>query len=358
MSQTKITGLGAEIYWALENAFKNKGDPMPVTGTAVHQPFNPMEGDISLPYPSYEEEVVFTSDSLDPNINLSHTVKLNPGNTGFPNDKGMIYHDPQFMLAMVFTHKAVSGTWSGGAATYGKITGDFTAYDHIDTCMIQYKLIDDELTTKFSETLNGILATEFKIGFDKGGVLRTKYNLISAQMQPNTQAYSADGNFDDGHWGDWAKSTYYPASGCRVYWDDSFAAEFVDIDVYSCWFTIGIPKEMLTEGGSLVPLLYKAGNRKFTAEVIGNIRGDTELDELYALLSAKTKKNLRLQWDITANEGKFMDIDDAFIKKIDARKIPGAANNYEGTLTLEGFTCDFEGNYENLPDPSARITIA
>ena len=57
MSQRKITGLGAELYWALENGFKNGGVAMPVTGTATHQPFNPMEGDISLPYPSYEEEM-------------------------------------------------------------------------------------------------------------------------------------------------------------------------------------------------------------------------------------------------------------------------------------------------------------
>lgn len=355
MSQTKITGLGCELFWAIENNFKNGGSGMPVTGTATHQPFNPIEGDITLPYPTYEEEMVYTTNSLDPDANLSHTVKMTPGSAAF-NDKGQIYHDPMELVAFVYTHKAVSGTWSGGAATYGKITGDFTDYDDVDTIMIQYKLIDDNLNTQFSETLNGVICTEFKIGFDKNDVLRTKTTLMTAYVQANTRAYSADGNFDDGQWADWAKSTYYPASGCRVYWDDSFAAEFTDIDVYSAWFIIGVPKEMKNEGSSLVPFLVQHKNREFTAEVTGNVKGDTELDELYALMSAKTKKNLRLQWDITANEEKFIDIDDAFIKAISERKIPSAANNYEATLTLKGFSCDFEGNYENLTDPSGRIT--
>ena len=357
MSQTKITGLGAELYWALENKFKNGGTPMSVTATATHQPFNPMEGGISLPYPSYEEEMVYTSDKLDPNINLSHSIKLNPGKTEFPNDKGMIYHDPMLMLGLVYTHKTVAGTWAGGAATYGKITGDFVTYDNIDTIMMQYKLIDDNLNTQFTESINGIIAGEFKIGFDKGDLLRTKYSLIAAQVHLNHErAYTADGNFDDGHWADWAKSTYYPATACRVYWDDSFATEFENIDLYSAWFIIGVPKEMLVEASDLVPFLYKATNRKYTAEVSGNVKGDAELDELYALLSAKTKKNLRLQWDATTNEEKFIDIDDAYIKAIDARKIPGAAELYEATLTLEGITSDYEANFENLPDPSGRIT--
>ena len=61
-------------------------------------------------------------------------------------------------------------------------------------------------------------------------------------------------------------------------------------------------------------------------------------------------------WDSTANELKFIDISNAFVEKIDSRKIPSASSKYEATLTLRGTTADYEGNFENLADPDTRIT--
>lgn len=350
-----ITGKNHEIYWATENTFKYGEAGMPVTGTRVHQPFNPIEGKIKLPFEIPTQELIYTTDSLDPNANLSYSNERPPGEALFPNDKGMIYHDPFLMLALVFTNKTVSGSWSGGAGTYGQIKGDFVNDDDKDTVMIQYKKVDDDAVAQFEKTLHGVLSQEFRIGFEKGGVLRTKYNLKSAKVVDNSQAYSASGNFDDGRWADWAKSTFYLAANCKVYWDDSYAAELTDIDVYSCWFIITTPIIMQVESASLTPFAYHRGNRSYSIEITGNVKGDTELDELEEILSNKTKKNMRLQWDTTASEEKFIDIDDAFLDSIDGREIPAASENYEKTLTFKGFSCDFEGNYNNLPDPSARI---
>ena len=110
------------------------------------------------------------------------------------------------------------------------------------------------------------------------------------------------------------------------------------------------------EGASLVPFEVHHEHREFTAEITGSVKGDTELDELDSILSSKIKKDLRLQWDLTANETKFIDISNAFVDNINARKIPSAAEKYEATLTLRGTTADFEGNYNNLTDPDTRIT--
>ena len=355
----KITGQGQVLYWGIEtqsgvNTLLNGG--VPFRNSDLNQPFNPIEGEIPLPYPEYEQEMVYTSDSLEANINLSYTKELKPGEASWPNAKGMIYHDPMFMMANVFTKKVISGTWAGGAGTYGKITGSFLSNSHVDTIMFQYKKIDDSAVTQFEKTLHGIVADEFRIGFDKGNVLRTKYALKTCKQANNTRGYSAEANFDDGRWADWAKSTFYPATGCKVYWDNSHAAEFVDINVYNAWLIFKIPKKYNVESSSLVPYEVHHENRVFTAEITGSVKGDTELDELDSLLSAKTKKDLRLQWDLTTNENKFIDITNAFVNKIDSRKIPSASAKYEATITLKGITADYEGNFNNLADPDTKIT--
>ena len=355
----KITGQGQVIYWGIENSnliplFLNGGNPF--QNSDLNQSFNPIEGAISLPYPLFEQEMVYTSESLEPNIDLSYSKVLKPGEAAFPNDKGLIYHDPMLMCGLVFTKKVVSGTWGGGAGTYGKITGSFLSNSHVDTAMFQYKKVDAAAATQFEKTLNGVVADEFRIGFDKGGVLRTKYAIKVAKQTNNSRAYSAVAAFDDGRWADWAKSTFYPATAIKVFWDNSHAAEFTDIDVYNAWLIFKIPKKYNVESASLVPFEVHSENREFTAEITGNVKGDTELDELDSILGSKTKKDLRMQWDSTASELKFIDISNAFVDNIDARKIPSAAEKYEVTLTLRGTTADYEGNFNNLTDPDTRIT--
>lgn len=358
MSATKITGQNAVFYWALENGFLNGGSPMPASNGIKHQPWNPPEGRINLIYPSYLVELVYTSGDLKPNANLSYTSELRPGDGLLPNERGYIYHDPMAMLALVFPHKEISGSWAGGAGTYGQIIGNFSDYDDIDTIMSQYALYDDQGAVVEEKTFNGIIANEFRIGFDKGKHLREKYSILSAFEQNNTRAYSADANFDDGKWADWARSTYYHATECKVFWDNAHAAQFADINVFNCWFIIRIPKEYNVESASLTPFTFNQDNMRFTAEIYGNIKGDTELDELFQLLSAKTKKDLRLQWDETASEEKHLTIDNAYISSISEKFIPAGKEKYEATLTLEGFDLAYEGNFENLPDPSTRITTS
>lgn len=353
---TNVTGLGSVIFWAVEASFKNAGAGMPVTGTAVHQPFNPIEGGIDLPLPFYQQEVVYTQESLNMDVNLTYDKSYEPAAGLFPNDKGCIVHDPMPMLAFMFPNKVLSGTWGGGAGTYGKIIADFTVLTYEDTVMIQYKTIDSASNVVEEKTLLGVKSTEYRLGFKKGDVLREKFQLIVAQELDNTRAFSASASFDNGKWADWAKSTVYPASDCKLFWDDSFAAELVDFNVEEAEFIIRTPQEYLTDKSSLIPFARINGKREYLAQVKGYIMGDTELDEYRAAYSAKTKKNLRLQWDSTTNETKFMDIDDAHIVGIGATRVPAADEVWRTTLQFRGISCDFEGNYNNLADPDARIT--
>lgn len=344
-------------YWAREASFKNAGVGMPITGTATHQPFNPIEGDISIPIPMYKQQLHYTTDDLDPDPNLTHDTEYERGEGSWPNGDGEIWRDPMLMLALVFPNKTISGTWAGGASTYGKITANFTALTYEDTVMIQYTLKDLGGTVVEERTLLGVKCNKFRIGFKKGDVLRAWYDLIVAQELNNSRAYSASSSYDDGVWADWAKSTYYLASDCKIYWDDSFAAELADLQIEEAYFDISTPQNYEVEASSLVPFLRYNGNREYTAEISGIVTGDTELDELRAAYSSKTKKNLRMQWDTTASEGKFIDIDDAYIEGMSETLIPGAGNVYKVTLTFRGYTCDFEGNYENLADPTTGTRV-
>jgi hypothetical protein len=350
------TGLDSVLYWAIESAFLNAGVGMPITATAVHQPFNPIEGKVSLPMGKYTTQETHTQESLDPNENLSFASAFEDGKGAFPNDKGSIYHDPMWMLALVFTKKVVSGTWAGGAGTYGKITGDFTARTHKDSVMIQYKTVDEDGTVVEEKTILGVKAAEYSLSFKKGDVLREKANLITANELDNSRAYSAVAAFDDGRWADWAKSTVYPAEDCVIYWDDSFAAQLVDIKIEEAEFIIKMEPEYLKTSDSLKSQYEHLTNREYTATIKGYVFGDTELDEFRLAYSSKTKKNLRLQWDTTASETKFLDFQNAYISNIEEIAIPAANEAYNVTLTFKAFGCDYEGNFNNLTDPDPRVT--
>lgn len=357
MAVSVVTGVGSEYYWARESAFGNGGSGMPATATATHQTFNPAEGDINIPIPYYEQEQHYTTESNDPNANYTHDSKYTPGEGTHPNGEGEIWHDPMFMLATVFPNKTVSGTWAGGAATYGKIVANFSALTYEDTVMIQYLTKDLAGNTIESKSVLGVKATHFRIGFKKGGLLRAWYDLISAQSLDNTRAFTTNASYDDGRWADWALSTYYLATACKIYWDDSFAAELSDIKIEEAYFDIDIPQDYLTESSTLVPFARNNKQRMFTAEITGIVIGNTEIAEYRAAYTSKTKKNLRLQWDTTASEEKFIDIDDAFIEKMTETPLKNAGEAWRVTLTFKGHSCDFEGNYENLPDPTTGTRV-
>ena len=353
-----VTGEGAVFYWAIEASFGNAGVGMPITATATHQPFNPIEGKVSLPVPYYEQEIIYLQPDLDPDADFIYDSEYIDAKGQFPNSNGLIYHDPFLMLGLVFTRKTATGTWGGGAGTYGKLTGDFVTNAHEDTIMFQYKTVDKDAVTIEDKTLLGIKSEEFRIGFKNKGLLRTWYNLITMNETDNSRDYSKVAAFDDDKWADWAKSTFYRASDCKIYWDDSFTAELTDIKIEDCYFIIKTPQAYLKTSDSLKAQYRHNKNRAYQAEIRGLVLGDTELDEFRAAYSSKTKKNLRLSWDQTANETKFLDIDDAFIRGMKESEIPGAAEVYRVTLAFEGISADFEGNYNNLTDPTGRVTVA
>jgi len=346
-----------QIYWALENGFLNEGNP--IDAADIHQGFNPCHGNVSIPKPFYETEVQHTTDSLDPNGDLSFDKTFNPGKATFPNGDGMSYRDP-YIMASVFEHKTITGTWDGGADTYGKITGDFSAIDHKDTLMVQYGKTDG--TTPINRCLNGVLAENYTLGFKKQGILREFVELKAVDVVANTQAFIPAADYDDGQWSLWAlkgKATpplAYPAHACKVYWDDSHVAEFAGLKIEEFNMSLRVPKETQDTSDSLKHQYEWSKNRNFEAIVKGIIIGNTELLEVEKAYENKTKKDLRLSWDQTANELKWLQFGDAWIEKFSSYELASIQERHKVSLTLFGLTANFEGNYNNRKTPAGRIT--
>ena len=162
-----------QLFWALEVGYLNlsTGVPDPMDGSDVHQAFNVCHGNIEIPKPVNIDKIEYTSDSLEPNKTVSYTEKTEGGKGIFPNGDGMDYRDP-FLGLCIFPHKEESGDWAGGAATYGQIIGNFTAFDYKSSIMIQYGRSDG--ATPINRCINGGLLTEYILGYKAGSILKEK----------------------------------------------------------------------------------------------------------------------------------------------------------------------------------------
>lgn len=341
-----------QLFWALENGFLNAGAL--IDGEDVHQGFNPCHGNIAIPKPFYETQVQHTTDSLDPDPELSFAKAFNPGNASFPNGEGMTYRDP-YLMCSVFEHKTITGDWSGGAGTYGKITGDFSDIDDKDSIMIQYGKTDG--TTPIDRCLNGVIIENHSLGFKKGGILRELVELKACDVHPNTQAFVPAATYDDGRWADWARTAPIPATACKVYWDDSHAAEFAGLKIEEFKMNMKVPKETQDVSDDLKHQYEWSKNRNFEATVKGIVIGNAEYLEVEKAYKDKAKKDLRLSWDQTANELKWSQLDNAWIEKFSSYELVSIQERHKVDLTLYGTTGKFEGNYNNLPTPAGRITV-
>lgn len=349
------------IYWALENGFLNlsSGVPDPIDGSDIHQGFNVCHGDIEVPKPRKETQVETSSDSLDPDPDLSYTKDWIPGQGAFPGGEGMTYRDP-FLKCCAFTHVEESGTWGGGAGTYGKIIGNFSAADDRSSIMIQAGITDG--VTPVNRCYNGVILTSYQLGFKKGGVLREIVELGVAYYESNTQAFITNANFDDGRWSLWALKSatkkLYHATDCKLYWDESHAAELAGLAIEDCQLKINIPHDLEADSSKLYHQHEWDKKRTYSATISGIMTGNTEYLEAENLFSAKAKKDLRLQWDLTTNETKWLQIDDAWVESYGAEKIPHKENARRLELNFMGISANWEGNYNNLPDPSTRIDLS
>ncbi|HEC64746.1 hypothetical protein LCGC14_0371410 [marine sediment metagenome] len=349
------------IYWALENGYLNlaTGVPDPMDGSDVHQGFNVCHGDIEVPKPAKETQVETSSDSLNPDPALSYTKDEAPGSGSFPGGDGMTYRDI-FLMAAAFPHKETSGTWGGGVGTYGKILGNFSAEDDRSSIMIQAGITDG--STPINRCYNGILPTGYQLGFKKGGVLKESVELSIATYIANTQAFVTNANFDDGRWSLWALKgatpKLYHATDCKLYWDESHAAELAGLAIEDCQLKVGLPHDVEADSSQLYHEHEWSKKRTFGATVTGIMTGDTEFLEAEKLFAAKTKKDLRLSWDQTVNELKWLQVDDAWVESYGAEKIPHKENARRLELKFIGVAANFEGNYNNLPDPTSRLDLS
>lgn len=347
----------SQLFYALETGFLNLsgGVPDAIDASDVHQTFNPTHGNISIPKPKKKTKVQYHSQSLNPDPALSYTEDWIPGSGAFPGEP-MSYRDP-FFLCCAFPKKTVTGTWAGGAATYGKITADFTAQTNRSSIMIQAGISDG--TSPIARCYNGIVLTRYDLGFKKGGVLIENSELSVAYYEPNTQAFIPNGSFDDGLYSLWALAgatqKLYHASGISLFWDESHAAELAGLKIEECMFSIIVPQELEADSSAIYHQHEWAKNRDFQAKIVGILTGDTEYLEVEKLFKNKVKKDLRMEWDSTADEKKWLQLDDCWIEEKGSELLPAKTNKRRLELLFKGPTMQFEGNYENIADPTTRI---
>lgn len=347
-----------QLYWALEDGLLNLsgGVPQPINGADVHQGFNPCHGDIEIPQPVWKDKIEYTSDKVLPNFDVSYTEEITPGSGVFPNGVGMDYRDP-FLELCVFPHKETSGTWGGGASTYGTITADFSAFDDMSSIMMQYGKTDG--VTPIEECLNGVRIIEYKLGYISGGILKEFPTIQALYVQDNTQAFTPSANFDDGQWADWARTKPVKATDIMVYWDDAHAAEFSGLEIKEFWMIIKTPYPTEKIAKNLYHSEDWMSYVSLEAQVKGILTGKTEYNELKKEFGSKAQKDLRMIWDETANEYKYLQFPNAIINKLDAKIIPGRGNvRRDVNITLIANNAQYSGSFENLPDPTSRINLS
>lgn len=346
-----------QLYWALETGYLNlsAGVPDPIDGSDVHQAFNPCHKDVEIPKPMNKDKIEYTSESVLPNFAVSYTEETTPGSGMFPNGDGMDYRDP-FLGLCVFPHKETSGTWAGGAATYGTIIADFTDFDDVSSIMMQYGLTDG--TTPINRCLNGIRLVEYALGFVSGGVLKEKPTLQVADSSPNTQAFVPAAGFDDGQWANWAQPNIYPANAVSVYWDDAHAAEFAGLEIQECWMLLKTPYLLEKVAKNLYYSEDWMNNVIFEAQIKGIMTGNAEYLEIEKAFNSKLQKDLRMIWDETASEEKYLQFPNAVINKLDSEIVPSRSNIRKINLTILGDNAQYSGSFENLADPTTRIDLS
>lgn len=352
-------GEDSTIYWGIEGT-PLAGDP----SADQHQAFNPME-EVPEYRAKYNNEVIRTFDSLEPKIVYSN--ELVPQEVTFET----VFRDP-FMLLTFFTHKTVSGTWSGGAATYGVLTGDFTLVDDVDTIFVQGYLKDQESTNHLERLGKGGLPMRYEQFVEPGKLLKERATYNFLDIATNSQAMSLNNNFHDqawgsgvGGWANWDNSGLLKAgtptgnrsvANCVLHWND---VVIDGLDIVSYTLTMDLAYETLQIASSLKHTKYWRGIRDFTLVIDGKFNNLGELEEAEKTYANKTTNTLKFYYDNTANENKYLQFTNFYVDLHDGPIIPASGAAADASITMKGgagTVGSFSGTYENLPDPSVLVT--
>lgn len=336
-------------FWALEfsTGWGFGGVGMPVTGTAVHQPFNPAK---SLPYPNdlhFSEEKIFLYNNIDsPGIIYSMNLET------MELTMEMFFKDPQLMLTL-FNNKTITGAATWGDSNTGTITGDFTVVTYKSSIMYQLHIDNAGAPGEdIDKTFLGGEITKYKVSYQVGKLLKENLTIKFMNSVDGARAFSADADFDDGAYSDWDDDAPFHAINCSVEWGGSAIA---GIAMETASYEMNLKKEQKHLANSRVAGLNYEGMREVSCIVEGYLTTEDQIDQINALHSAKTKQTLEFIYnDAGGAEERKWQFTNGFISAVKIDGIPEAGKPVKVKLTISqgvGSVASYSGKWLSHVDP-------
>src|SRR4030042_6749005 len=183
-----LTSKKMYLYWMRNTTWKSG-----TLGTDKQIPFNPITETQGIKVPPRVYELLRTSDSLYPTIEMDK--QLEPSTITFKT----YFRDP-FMLLTLFTKKTVTAAWTGTADV---ITGSFTDDNCIDeNIAVQFHIHDNSGSNKHIDLfLDGGKITRYSLSAEQSGALMEEFDIKFAEITEGTGYYiDIDDGFDDAKW--------------------------------------------------------------------------------------------------------------------------------------------------------------
>ncbi len=319
-------------YWARESTWGNAATAMPITATAVHQPFNPMK---SYPWPKdlkYEEEEVYLSNSIDaPGIVYSTIIK-----TAELKFEGF-FRDPFLMLTM-FNIKTVSAAAQWNSPNFGAIAGNFSGGASTYKDSIMYQLHLDDYTgspvSDIDRTFLGGKIINYKVRNEAGKLLKEILTIKFMNWKDQVRAFSSVAAFDDGQWADWDQDGPFHSTAVTVEWGGSAV---VGIETWMEELEVDLKEEMKHYSQKYYADENWDDQRQYFCRLEGILTTKAQLSQLESLYSAKTKQTLEYIYNNAGgSEERKWSFTNAYIKEFEVDGVPEAGKAVNVKITIKG----------------------
>jgi len=319
-------------YWARESAWGNANVAMPVTGTAIHQPFNAMK---SYPWPKdlkYEEEEVYLSNSIDaPGIIYSTVIKT--AELTFET-----FFRDVFLALTMFNIKTVSAAAQWASPNFGAIAGNFSGGADTYKDSIMYQLHLDDYTgspvNDIDRTFLGGKIINYKLRNEAGKLLKEILTIKFMNWKDQVRAFSSVAAFDDGHWGDWDQDGPFHSTAVTVEWG---GAAVVGIESYMEELEIDLKEGMQHLSNARYAGMNWDDVRASYCRLEGFLTTKAQLSQLESLYSAKTKQTLEYIYNNAGgSEERKFQFTNAYIKEFEVDGTPEPGKAVKVKITLKG----------------------
>ncbi len=181
-----------------------------------------------------------------------------------------------------------------------------------------------------------------------------------------TLTVTTQGNELLGGWADWDDTGIIDSGGVTgkrssadavLHWND---AVLTGLNIENMRMDMDFGYETSQVVSSLGHTVYWRTVREFKITITGKVNDKTLIEEAEKKYKDKTKQTIKLYYDKTTSEFKFMQCTNAYISsESDIPEIPESGKPSEATVIIKGgvaFATTFVGNFDTLPDPDVLMS--